>query len=206
MSDKSKEQAASIGCIVLFYFALQMFFIVTDFLWWAYELASDVFNWISVHFWYIISGFILLLVIPIVARWLLMLLNEATAFRGAARDGEVYGEPFVSEGEVLRVGDHWLDQERPEYIQAVTEDPEDDAADFRDMDGHAHEEDPQYRKACQIVFESQRASASWLQRQLRIGYNSAAELIDRMEEDGFIGARDHIGRREVLRDRNGDPV
>ena len=63
-----------------------------------------------------------------------------------------------------------------------------------------------YRKACQIVFESQKASTSWIQRQLRIGYNSAARLIDRMEEDGFVTAPNHIGRREVLRDRNGEPI
>ena len=74
------------------------------------------------------------------------------------------------------------------------------------MGGDDSEEDSQYRKACQIVFESQKASTSWIQRQLRIGYNSAARLIDRMEEDGFISAPNHIGRREVLRDRNGDPI
>ena len=78
--------------------------------------------------------------------------------------------------------------------------------DFGGMGGDDSEEDSQYRKACQIVFESQKASTSWIQRQLRIGYNSAARLIDRMEEDGFISAPNHIGRREVLRDRNGDPI
>nr|WP_315458885.1 DNA translocase FtsK 4TM domain-containing protein [uncultured Sphingorhabdus sp.] len=114
--------------------------------------------------------------------------------------------PFVSDDEVRRVADHWRGQGQPEYIQAVTEEPEDGGFDFGGMGGDDSEEDAQYRKACQIVFESQKASTSWIQRQLRIGYNSAARLIDRMEEDGFISAPNHIGRREVLRDRNGDPV
>lgn len=114
--------------------------------------------------------------------------------------------PFVSDDEVRRVADHWRGQGQPEYIQAVTEEPEDGGFDFGGMGGDDTEEDSQYRKACQIVFESQKASTSWIQRQLRIGYNSAARLIDRMEEDGFVSAPNHIGRREVLRDRNGDPV
>ena len=114
--------------------------------------------------------------------------------------------PFVSDDEVRRVADHWRGQGQPEYIQAVTEEPEDGGFDFGGMGGDDSEEDSQYRKACQIVFESQKASTSWIQRQLRIGYNSAARLIDRMEEDGFVSAPNHIGRREVLRDRNGDPV
>jgi DNA segregation ATPase FtsK/SpoIIIE, S-DNA-T family len=114
--------------------------------------------------------------------------------------------PFVSDDEVRRVADHWRAQGQPEYIQAVTEEPEDGGFDFGGMGGDDSEEDAQYRKACQVVFESQKASTSWIQRQLRIGYNSAARLIDRMEEDGFVSAPNHIGRREVLRDRNGDPI
>jgi DNA segregation ATPase FtsK/SpoIIIE, S-DNA-T family len=114
--------------------------------------------------------------------------------------------PFVSDDEVRRVADYWRAQGQPDYIQAVTEEPEDGGFDFGGMGGDDNEEDAQYRKACQIVFESQKASTSWIQRQLRIGYNSAARLIDRMEEDGFVSAPNHIGRREVLRDRNGDPV
>ena len=114
--------------------------------------------------------------------------------------------PFVSDDEVRRVADHWRGQGQPDYIQAVTEEHEEGGFDFGGMGGDDSEEDSQYRKACQIVFESQKASTSWIQRQLRIGYNSAARLIDRMEEDGFISAPNHIGRREVLRDRNGDPI
>lgn len=114
--------------------------------------------------------------------------------------------PFVSDDEVRRVADHWRTQGQPEYIQAVTEEPEDGGFALEGIGGDDSPEDAQYRKACQIVFESQKASTSWIQRQLRIGYNSAARLIDRMEEDGYVSAPNHIGRRDVLRDENGEPL
>lgn len=114
--------------------------------------------------------------------------------------------PFVSDDEVRRVADHWRGQGQPEYIQAVTEEPEDGGFALDGIGDDDNPEDAQYRKACQIVFESQKASTSWVQRQLRIGYNSAARLIDRMEEDGYVSAPNHIGRREVLRDQHGEPV
>ncbi len=114
--------------------------------------------------------------------------------------------PFVSDDEVRRVADHWRGQGEPDYIQSVTEEPEEGSFALDGIGSDDSPEDATYRKACQIVFESQKASTSWVQRQLRIGYNSAARLIDRMEEDGFISAPNHIGRREVLRDRNGEPI
>ena len=114
--------------------------------------------------------------------------------------------PFVSDDEVRRVADHWRGQGQPDYISSVTEDPEDGGFALDGIGDDDSPEDATYRKACQIVFESQKASTSWVQRQLRIGYNSAARLIDRMEEDGYISAPNHIGRREVLRDRNGEPI
>ena len=57
-----------------------------------------------------------------------------------------------------------------------------------------------FRKAVQVVAESQKASTSYLQRQLGVGYNNAARLIERMEKEGFVSAPDHVGRREVLVD------
>ncbi len=63
--------------------------------------------------------------------------------------------------------------------------------------------EPDYEQACKLVFENQRASVSWLQRQLRIGYNSAARLVQKMERQGLVSAPDHVGRRTVLRDENG---
>jgi S-DNA-T family DNA segregation ATPase FtsK/SpoIIIE len=115
--------------------------------------------------------------------------------------------PFVSDEEVRSVAEHWRRQGVPEYIQAVTEEPEDGGYLF---DGQpAGEDDAEsqlYRKAVQIVAESQKASTSYLQRQLRVGYNSAARLIERMEKDGLVGQPDHVGRREVLIDPDGHPI
>jgi S-DNA-T family DNA segregation ATPase FtsK/SpoIIIE len=115
--------------------------------------------------------------------------------------------PFVSDDEVRAVADHWRGQGKPDYIQAVTEEPEDGSFALDGVDLGDDSPDAQlYRKACQLVFENQKASTSWLQRQLRVGYNSAARLIERMEEEGLVGAPNHVGRREVLRDENGQPV
>ena len=115
--------------------------------------------------------------------------------------------PFVSDEEVRAVADHWRKQGTPDYNQAVTEEPEDGGYMF---DGQpVGEDDPEtqlYRKAIQIVAESQKASTSYLQRQLRVGYNSAARLIERMEKDGLVGQPDHVGRREVLIDTEGHPL
>jgi S-DNA-T family DNA segregation ATPase FtsK/SpoIIIE len=115
--------------------------------------------------------------------------------------------PFVSDDEVRAVADHWRKQGVPDYIQAVTEEPEDGGYVF---DGQpAGEDDAEtqlYRKAIQVVAESQKASTSYLQRQLRVGYNSAARLIERMEKDGLVGVPDHVGRREVLIDTDGHAI
>ncbi len=115
--------------------------------------------------------------------------------------------PFVSDEEVRAVAEHWRRQGSPDYIQAVTEEPEDGGYLF---DGQPTGEDDAetqlYRKAVQIVAESQKASTSYLQRQLRIGYNSAARLIERMEKEGLVGQPDHVGRREVLIDPDGHPI
>ncbi len=115
--------------------------------------------------------------------------------------------PFVSDDEVRAVADHWRAQGKPDYVQAVTEEPEDGSFALDGVDLGDDSPDAQlYRKACQLVFENQKASTSWLQRQLRIGYNSAARLIERMENEGLVGAPNHVGRREVLRDEMGNPI
>ena len=115
--------------------------------------------------------------------------------------------PFVTDEEVRSVAEHWRKQGVPDYVQAVTEEPEDGGYLF---DGQPTGEDDAetqlYRKAIQIVAESQKASTSYLQRQLRVGYNSAARLIERMEKDGLVGQPDHVGRREVLIDPDGHPI
>ncbi|MEO5640254.1 MAG: DNA translocase FtsK 4TM domain-containing protein [Sphingomicrobium sp.] len=115
--------------------------------------------------------------------------------------------PFVSDEEVRAVAEHWRKQGVPDYIQAVTEEPEDGDYLFDGQPiGEDDAETAMYRKAIQVVAESQKASTSYLQRQLRIGYNSAARLIERMEKDGRVGQPDHVGRREVLMDTDGHPI
>ncbi len=114
--------------------------------------------------------------------------------------------PFVSDEEVRAVADHWRAQGTPDYISAVTEEPEEGSFALDGVDLGEDSPDAQlFRKACQLVFENQKASTSWLQRQLRIGYNSAARLIERMEDEGMVGAPNHVGRRDVLRDEMGNP-
>ena len=107
----------------------------------------------------------------------------------------------------LRAVDAWRKQGVPDYVQSVTEEPEDGG--YLLEGSPTGDDDPEtqlYRKAVQIVAESQKASTSYIQRQLRVGYNSAARLIERMEKDGLVGAPDHVGRREVLIDTDGHPI
>jgi S-DNA-T family DNA segregation ATPase FtsK/SpoIIIE len=125
---------------------------------------------------------------------------------GGKQIARVHG-PFVSDEEVRAVADHWRGQGRPEYVQAVTEEPEDGGYMFEGQPtGDDDAETQLYRKAVQVVAESQKASTSYLQRQLRVGYNNAARLIERMEKDGFVSVPDHVGRREVLVDPEGRPL
>ncbi len=116
--------------------------------------------------------------------------------------------PFVSDHEVERVAEHWRSQGEPAYIDSVTEEPEDGGGFGFDDDMTASDspEERKYRQAIQIVCENQKASGSWLQRQLGVGYNTAAKLIERMEEDGIVGPANHVGRREIYRDRDGNPL
>ncbi|MEQ1726250.1 MAG: DNA translocase FtsK 4TM domain-containing protein [Sphingopyxis sp.] len=114
--------------------------------------------------------------------------------------------PFVSDDEVRHVADHWRAQGVPSYVGAVTEEPAggDDYIFGGEMAADSAE-DRQYAQACQVVIDSQRASISSVQRALRIGYNTAARHIDRMEEDGIISPPNHLGRRDVMVDRGGQP-
>ena len=125
---------------------------------------------------------------------------------GGKQIARVHG-PFVSDDEVMAVADFWRSQGAPEYIAAVTEEPEDGGFSLDGApDGEDSPEEQLYRRAAQLVAESQKASTSWLQRQLRVGYNSAARLIERMEKDGLVSRPDHVGRREVLMDTDGRPL
>lgn len=116
--------------------------------------------------------------------------------------------PFVSDEEVEHVADFWRGQGKPEYIDAVTEEPEGGSFGFDDLDATAsdHPEERKYRQVCQLVFENQKVSVSWLQRQMGVGYNTAAKWVERMENDGYVGPANHVGRRDIYRDENGNPL
>jgi S-DNA-T family DNA segregation ATPase FtsK/SpoIIIE len=125
---------------------------------------------------------------------------------GGKQIARVHG-PFVSDEEVRAVADFWRSQGTPDYVQSVTEEPEDGGYLFEGQPiGEDDAETQLFRKAVQVVAESQKASTSYLQRQLRVGYNNAARLIERMEKEGVVSAPDHVGRREVLVDTEGRPL
>ncbi len=113
--------------------------------------------------------------------------------------------PFVKDSEVEKIVEFLKNQRQPEYIEAVTEGELSDGKnanngavfDNGDFGGGNSDEDL-YRQAVQIVQNDKKASISYVQRRLRIGYNRAASIIDRMESEGIVSPADHVGRREVL--------
>ncbi|MBC7505695.1 MAG: DNA translocase FtsK 4TM domain-containing protein [Sandarakinorhabdus sp.] len=115
--------------------------------------------------------------------------------------------PFVSDDEVEAVADHWRRQGMPAYVEAVTEEPLEgggfDPGGGGGRTPSGDDEADSYAQAIDIIAAAQKASTSYLQRQLRVGYNNAARLIERMEADGFVSKPDHVGRREVLIDESG---
>lgn len=110
---------------------------------------------------------------------------------GGSRITRVHG-PFVDDEEVLQVVEHLKSQGEPDYVEAVTED------DGGGMASALGEGGDLYDKAVAVVIRDKRASTSYVQRQLKIGYNRAADLIDRMEKEGVVSAPNHAGKREVL--------
>ncbi len=105
--------------------------------------------------------------------------------------------PFVSDAEVEAVTAHLRLQGVPEYEQAVTEEPPESAGDSGlNLDNDA--DASLYDKAVAVVLRDRKVSTSYIQRQLRIGYNRAADLIDQMEAQGVISPAGHSGKREIL--------
>ena len=116
---------------------------------------------------------------------------------------------FVSDHEIGRVTSHWKDQiEDPHYDMAILESDEEgtgSAEDLADADA-----DRLLSDAVDVIREYDRASASLLQRRLKVGYARAARIIDQLEARGYIGAFDGsnarvVLRRDVLRDNGDDP-
>jgi DNA segregation ATPase FtsK/SpoIIIE, S-DNA-T family len=119
---------------------------------------------------------------------------------GGGRISRVHG-PFVSDEEVEKVVRHLKSQGAPEYLEAViAEQPQDEDGNpiFDATAMGAAEGGDLYAQAVQIVKRDRKASTSYIQRRLQIGYNRAASLMERMEEDGIVGQANHAGKREIL--------
>ena len=104
--------------------------------------------------------------------------------------------PFVSDDEVEKVVRFLKKQGVPQYLEDVTAELEEEGG--PDMPGNMQSGDALYDEAVAIVLRDQKVSTSYVQRRLSIGYNRAATLIERMEEDGVISAANHAGKREIL--------
>jgi S-DNA-T family DNA segregation ATPase FtsK/SpoIIIE len=122
---------------------------------------------------------------------------------GGGRITRVHG-PFVSDQEVERVVAHLKTQGRPQYLDAVTseeeaagEEGEDGAVFDKSAMGQAESDDP-YDQAVAVVLRDKKASTSYIQRRLQIGYNRAASIMERMENEGIVGPANHAGKRDIL--------
>jgi S-DNA-T family DNA segregation ATPase FtsK/SpoIIIE len=114
---------------------------------------------------------------------------------GAGQMVRVHG-PFVSDEEVEAVAAYLRTQGAPRYVNAIAETRID--ADEGTVAGNDEGGDSLYDRAVAVVLRDRKASTSYIQRRLSIGYNRAADLIERMEQDGLISAPNHTGRREIL--------
>jgi S-DNA-T family DNA segregation ATPase FtsK/SpoIIIE len=123
---------------------------------------------------------------------------------GGGRISRVHG-PFVADGEVEKIVTHLKTQGRPDYVEAVTAEidgeeaaAENDDSPVFDKGEFGDESADLYDQAVAIVLRDKKASTSYVQRRLQIGYNRAASIIERMEREGIVGAANHAGKREIL--------
>jgi S-DNA-T family DNA segregation ATPase FtsK/SpoIIIE len=116
---------------------------------------------------------------------------------GGGRVTRVHG-PFVSDREVDEVVAFLREQGEPDYLDAVTEAVEDESPVLPGLAGGDGGEASLYQQAVALVAREGKASTSFIQRHLQIGYNRAARLIEQMEKEGVVGPANHVGKREVL--------
>ena len=119
---------------------------------------------------------------------------------GGGRIVRVHG-PFVDDYEVEAVANFLRQQGEPDYNDLVTEETDDGGSVLGETEGFAGgmpKENSLYDQAVALVIREQKASTSFVQRHLRIGYNRAATLIEEMESAGIISAANHVGKRDVL--------
>ena len=119
---------------------------------------------------------------------------------GGGRISRVHG-PFASDEEVEKVVRHLKSQGAPEYLEAVTAEEPAEGDDGAVFDGTSMGSDgggDLFAQAVAIVKRDRKASTSYIQRRLQIGYNRAASLMERMELEGIVGQANHAGKREIL--------
>ena len=120
---------------------------------------------------------------------------------GGGRIARVHG-PFVSDTEVERVVAHLKRQAKPVYLEAVTaedeEEQEPEETPIFDESEMGLGSGELFDQAVSIVLRHKKASTSYIQRRLQIGYNRAASIMERMEKEGIVGPANHAGKREIL--------
>jgi S-DNA-T family DNA segregation ATPase FtsK/SpoIIIE len=119
---------------------------------------------------------------------------------GGGRISRVHG-PFCTDEEVEKIVRHLKTQGTPQYLEAVTAAEEEDEDGNPVFDGTSMgqpEGGDLYQQAVQVVMRDRKASTSYIQRRLQIGYNRAASLMERMEKEGVVGQANHAGKREIL--------
>ena len=117
---------------------------------------------------------------------------------GGGRISRLHG-PFVSDGEVEAIVKHLKVQGAPDYVDAVTEEADEDYADgAMPTEGGGSSGDSLYDQAVAVVLRDKKVSTSYVQRRLQIGYNKAASLIERMEKEGLISGTNAAGKRDIL--------
>ncbi len=116
---------------------------------------------------------------------------------GGGRITRLHG-PFVTDQEVDEVCKHLRGQGEPDYLDLVTDDPDGDGDAAFDDAGGGGSGDDLYDRAVAVVTRDRKASTSYIQRRLQIGYNRAASLIERMEREGVVSPANHAGKRDIL--------
>jgi len=125
-------------------------------------------------------------------------MGDMLYMQGGGRITRVHG-PFVSDEEVEKVVEFLREQGEPAYLEGVTEPADDDAgAPMPGLGATGEGERGLYDQAVAIVAREGKASTSFIQRHLNLGYNRAAKLIEQMEKEGVVGPANHVGKREVL--------
>ena len=104
--------------------------------------------------------------------------------------------PFVSEGEIEKINNHLRSQEEPDYVDEILNYK--DGKEMEENIAENGEKDELYEAALDIIKSEGKASTSFLQRKLQIGYNRAARIIDMMEANGIVSKANHVGKRELL--------